>query len=188
MKKIQKLAESVLQGQEDAVRFSVSLIGTDNTRLEKMAELMGRSKSAFCSDLIAAALDDLEEVMDRPEAPTDSQLPSAEEYLTAFQGIENKLTEKHRAMLLTHIQAPNCKTTATKLATAAGYKHYGAVNLQYARIGQMLAEHLGRAVPKHRDGSPFPTAFLVEWEFRDVWYCTLHPQAIAALRKILPAK
>jgi hypothetical protein len=97
MKKIQKLAESVLQGQEDAVRFSVSLIGTDNTRLEKMAELMGRSKSAFCSDLIAAALDDLEEVMDRPEAPTDSQLPSAEEYLTAFQGIENKLTEKHCA-------------------------------------------------------------------------------------------
>jgi hypothetical protein len=183
MNKIEQLAQSVLQSQEDSVRFSVTLNSTDNIRLEKMADLMGRSKSAFCSELIGAALDDMEEVMDRPEVKTDDQLPLAQEYLDAFKAI--RLTERHRAMLLAHFQAPGCTTTVTELAKAAGYKYYGAVNLQYGRIGRMLAEHLGRSLPKHLDGSSFPTAFLVNWKYEDTWYCTLHPQVIEALKDIL---
>ncbi|OUL35323.1 hypothetical protein BV375_02095 [Nostoc sp. 106C] len=182
MNKVQKLAHKVLQRQEDSVRFSITLTKTDNLRLEKLAEVIGRSKSAFCSELISAALDDFEEVIDTPDFNIDSFLPSAEEYAKAFNSIGEKLTEGHRAMLKAHYHTPNYITTTSELGKAAGYEHSAAVNLQYARVGKMLAEQLNWSLPQHSDGSPFPTAFLVEWhKFEDVWYCTLHPQVVQAL-------
>jgi predicted DNA-binding protein len=182
MNKVQGLAQKVLQQQEESLRFSVTLTKTDNLRLERLAELMGRSKSAFCSDLIAAALDDMEEVFDTPDINTDIDLPSSQEYVEAFNVIKEKLTEGHRAMLVAHYRAFDSTTTTSELARAAGYVHFGAVNLQYARLGKMLADYLNWSLPQHSDGSPFPTALLVEWHFEDVWYCTLHPQVIEALK------
>ncbi|NJL22274.1 MAG: hypothetical protein HC895_17960 [Leptolyngbyaceae cyanobacterium SM1_3_5] len=182
MNEVQKLAHKVLQRQEESVRFSVTLTKTDNSRLEKLAELMGRSKSAFCGELIAAALNDMEEVIDMPDSNTNASLPSAKEYAEAFSGIREKLTEGHRAMLTAHCHTSDYTTTTSELAKAAGYGHFGAVNLQYARLGTMLADYLNWSLPKHSDGSPFPTALLVKWSFEDVWYCTLHPQVTKALK------
>lgn len=184
MNKVQDLAYKVLQRQEESVRFSVSVTKTDNSRLEKLAELMRRSKSAFCSDLISAALDDMEEVIDTPDANIDIRLPASQEYIEAFNAIKEKLTEGHRAMLVAHYHAPDYTITTSELAKAANYEHFGAVNLQYARLGRMLADYLNYSVPKHLDGSPFPTAFLVEWSFEDVWYCTLHAQVVEALERL----
>lgn len=182
MNKVQKLAHKVLQRQEESVRFSVTLTKTDNLRLERLAELMGCSKSAFCSDLIAAALSDMEEVIDTPDTNIDIHLPSSQEYAEAFNAIKEKLTEGHRAMLVAHYHASDYTTTTSELARAASYEHFGAVNLQYARLGKMLADYLNWSLPQHSNGSPFPTALLVKWNFKDVWYCTLHPQVIEALK------
>lgn len=187
MKKVQKLAHQVLERQTETVRFSVTLTETDNLRLENLAELMGRSKSAFCSDLIAAALDDIEEEIDIPEGMDAREnnlsldLPSSKEYAEALNSIKIRLTNGHRAMLTAHYHAPKHTMTTPALAKAAGYENYGAVNLQYGRLGRMLADSLNWPLPKHRSGSPFPTAFLVKWNLEDVWYCTLHPQIVEAL-------
>ncbi|WP_341527002.1 hypothetical protein [Nostoc sp. UHCC 0302] len=178
--KVQKAVYEILQRQQESVRFSITLSETDNLRLEKFVELMGLSKSAFCSELIVAALDDVEEMLDTPDSISNLSLPSAEEYIKAFTAIKESLTKKNQAMLKSHYK--NGSTTTPELAKAAGYANYRAVNLQYARIGYMLAEQLHWSLPKHADGSPFPTAFVVDWNFNDVWYCTLHPQVTKALK------
>jgi predicted DNA-binding protein len=182
MNKVQELAHKVLQSQEESVRFSVTLTKTDSSRLERIAELMGRSKSAFCSELIVAALDDMQEVIDTPDANIDISLPTTQQYVAAFNAIKHNFTDGHRAMLMTHCDRPEQTTTASELARSAGYKHFGGANLQYARIGRMLADYLTWSLPEHSDGSPFPTALLVKWSFDDVWYCQLHPQVTEALK------
>jgi predicted DNA-binding protein len=187
MNRVQKLADQVLRRQEESIRFSVTLTNTDNSRLESLAELMGRSKSAFCSDLIVAALDDMEEMFDTPDTNSDSALPSVKEYTEAFKAIKGKLTEGHRAMLVAHYHAPKYTTTTPDLAKSAGYASFGGVNLQYKRIGEMLAGHLNWPLPQHSNGAPFPTAFLVEWNQEQkskIWYCTLHPQVAKALEAV----
>lgn len=182
MNEVQKLAYKVLQQEEESVRFSITLTKTNSLRLERLADLMGRSKSAFCSDLVSAALDDIEDVIDTPDTKTDIHLPSSQEYVEAFNSIKEKLTEGHRAMLVAHYHASDYTTTTSELARAANYGHFGAVNLQYARLGKMLADYLKCPLPQHSDGSPFPTALLVKWNFDNVWYCTLHSQVIEALQ------
>jgi predicted DNA-binding protein len=182
MNKVQKLAHKVLQQQEESLRFSVTLAKTDHLRLEKLAEIMERSKSAFCSDLIVAALDDMEELFNTPDTSTDMKLPSPQEYAHAFNTIKDKLTEKNLAMLVAHYRESEHTTTTPKLARAAGYAHFGGVNLQYARIGKMLADSLDWPLPQRSDGAPFPTTFLVKWHLDGVWHCTLHPQVIEALK------
>ncbi|WP_414551808.1 hypothetical protein [Anabaena sp. CCY 0017] len=184
MNKVHKLAHKVLQSQEESMRFSVTLTKKDNSRLEKLAELMGYSKSAFCSELISSALDDMQEVMDIPDSEITASLPSAEEYTKAFKAIAPKLTTGHRAMLHFHYHAPDYTASTSELAQAANYKSGSAVNLQYARLGMMIAEHLNWSLPKHSDDSPFPTALIVEWNLKDVWYCTLHPQVVTAIAAV----
>lgn len=184
--KVQNLVYKMMQQNEEPVRFSITLSKTDNARLEKFASHAGRSKSALCGDLISAALDDIEEMFDTPESDINPELPSVEEYVAAFSAMQEKLTDGHRAMLSAHYHAPHYRTTATKLAEAAGYKGYGGANLQYARLGAVLADYLGCSLPRHSDGSLFPTALIVEWtpEPKEEWHCTLHPQVIKALETV----
>lgn len=182
MNKVQGLAQKILQSQDESVRFSVTLTKTDSSRLERIAELMGRSKTAFCSELIVAALDDMEEAIDLPDSNIDIFLPSTQQYVAAFKAIDLDLTPGHRAMLVAHYHQPEQTTTASELAKAAGYKHFGGANLQYARLGKLVADYLTWSLPQHSDGSPFPTALLVKWTFEDVWYCKLHPQVAEALK------
>ncbi len=185
MNEVQKLACSVLQRQENSVRFSITLAETDNRRLEELAELAGFSKSAFCSELIGAALSDMEALVAEPESDVEIEEITMQEYKDAFIDIKPRLTVGHCAMLKAHFHAENYTVTATELAEAAGYANYGGANLQYARIGKMLADYLRRELPTHTNGSPFPTAMLVEWHFKNTeqtWYCTLRPEVVAALK------
>lgn len=181
MSKVKDLVHKMMQKQEEPVRFSITLMKIDNSRLEKLAELIGCSKSALCSDLISAALDDVEEMFDTPDSDIVVDLPSVEEYVAAFSAIQEKLTEGHRAMLLAHYHAPDYTMTTPELAKAAGYENYRGTNRQYARLGEMIADYLSYPLPKHSNGSPFPTALVVKWTEKEVWYCTLHPQVVKAL-------
>jgi hypothetical protein len=179
--KVQYLIHKMMQQNEEPVRFSITLSKTDNARLEMFAEQMERSKSAFCSELISAALDDVEEMFDTPDSDVNLELPSSDEYVAAFSAIQEKLTDGHRAMLSAHYHAPNHTTTTPELAEAAGYKKYGGVNRQYARLGEMIASYLSCPLPKRPNGLLLPTGMIVRWTKEDVWYCTLHPQVVKAL-------
>ncbi|NJO79429.1 MAG: hypothetical protein HC827_13540 [Cyanobacteria bacterium RM1_2_2] len=179
--KVQKLVYKMMQKNEEPVRFSITLSKVDNVRLEKLAELTGRSKSAFCSELISAALDEAEEMFDAPDSDVTPELPSADEYVAAFSAIQEKLTDGNRAMLSAHYQAPDYTMTTPELAKAAGYENYGGANLQYARLGKMIASYLNWPLPKRTNGLLLPTGMIVRWTEEDVWYCTLHPQVVKAL-------
>jgi hypothetical protein len=182
MNKVQKLAHKQSPTAE-SIRFSVTLLQSDNSRLETFAEIKGQSKSAFCSELLAAALDDFESALTSPEQSMNNlNLPSTENYVTALQAIESELTDRHKAFLKAHYHAPKHRSTATELAAAAGYQDYRGYNIQSANVGQMLADRLGIPVPLRADGTIYPSAVLVEWEeTKDGWYATLHPQVAKAI-------
>ena len=182
MNKIQQLARKSSQ-QEESIRFSVSLMQSDHSRLENYAEIKGMSKSAFCSELLTAALGIFEEALNNPDDSCNGFLPpSAEKYAKAFEAIKSELSNGHRAFLKAHYEAPLHTSTAAKLAQAADYKDYRGYNAQSANIGQMLAQYLGISLPQRPDGTLFPSAFLVKWEKTDnCWYCTLRPEVATAL-------
>jgi hypothetical protein len=180
--KIQELARKSSQ-QEESIRFSISLMKSDNSRLEHYAEIKGMSKSAFCTELLTAALGIFEEEMNNPDDSCNGFLPpSAEKYAKAFEAIKGELSNGHRAFLKAHYQSPQHTSSASELAKAAGYKGYGGYNLQSQHIGQMLAQYLDISLPQRPDGTLFPSAFLVKWKKEeDCWYCTLHPEVATAL-------
>jgi predicted HTH domain antitoxin len=183
MNKIQQLARKSSQ-QEESIRFSVSLIQSDNARLEDCAEIKGMSKSAFCSELLTAALDVFEEALGNPDDSCNEFLPpSAEKYSKAFEIIKSRLTNRHRSFLKAHYQSAQHTSTASELAEAADYQSYKGYNLQSAKVGRMLAGQLGISIPQRHDGSPLPSGILVKWwkDTEDCWYCTLHPEVAIAL-------
>jgi hypothetical protein len=171
---------------KELVRFSISLMQSDNSRLEECAEMMGKSKSAFCSELLIAALDEFEEAWTSPDGSSnDFRPPTADKYVQAFQAIDDQLTTRHRAFLKAHYQAPQHKSTASELAQAAGYQNHRGYNMQSAKIGRMLEKHLGIPVPNRLDGTPLPSAMMVQWEkVENFWYCTLHPEVAKALKMV----
>jgi hypothetical protein len=185
MNKVQRLALELPQTKE-MVRFSVGLLPSDHTRLEECAEIKGMSKSAFCSELIIAALGDFEEAWSSPHDSCDEfSIPTAESYTKALKAIKDKLTPGHLAILKAHCQAPQLTSTASELAKAANYQDYRGYNMQSARIGRMLAQHLDIPIPKRPDGSPLPSAVLVEWKkSKNSWYCTLRPEVATALQAV----
>lgn len=183
MNKVQQLARKSSQ-QEESVRFSVSLMQSDNSRLEDCAEIKGMSKSAFCSELLTAALDDFEEALSNPDDSGNRfSPPSVEKYAKAFTEIESRLSNKHRSFLRAHYQSSQHTSTASELARAADYRNYNGYNLQSARVGRMLAEKLGISIPQRGNGTLFPSKVLVNWwkDTEDCWYCTLHPEVATAL-------
>lgn len=186
MNKIQKLARELPQSKE-SVRFSVSLIQSDNLKLEECAEIKGMSKSAFCSELLAAALDVFEEALNSPDDSShEFSPPTADEYVKAFTAIKDNLSPAHRAILKAHYHSPKRTSTASELAEAANYQSYRGYNLQSARIGLMLAKHLDLAsIPTRIDDSPLASAVIVKWKkSENSWYCTLHPEVATALEKV----
>jgi hypothetical protein len=185
MNKIQKMARELPEGKE-LVRFSISLMQSYNSRLEECAEMMGKSKSAFCSELLIAALDEFEEALTSPDGSSNNfRPPTADKYVQAFKAIDNRLTIGQRAFLKAHYQAPEQKSTASALAQAAGYQNYRGYNMQSAKVGRMLEQHLSISTPKRLDGTSLPSAVLVQWEkVENFWYCTLHPEVAKALKMV----
>lgn len=120
--------------------------------------------------------------------------PSKDDYKRAFIAINNNMTDSHRKMLKAHYHAPQQTITATKLAEAAEYQHYGGANLQYARIGEMVARHLNYSPPEKDNKRPFWSLVLASGERKTVentekatrqeWHWELRPQVAQALKEL----
>lgn len=92
--------------------------------------------------------------MTNPTNKYPKYVPTVSEYVEAFKKIEPKMNEKQFEMLDKHYQSRCHVTTATDLALAVGYDDYGAANLQYGKLGQMVGDAMGK--------DPYPgVSFLV---------------------------
>jgi hypothetical protein len=72
-------------------------------------------------------------------------VPTVRQYVAALAGAESRITPKQRKMLEFHHKQPCLVTTATDLAFGVGYKHFGAANIQYGKLGSLIADELGIA-------------------------------------------
>jgi hypothetical protein len=87
-----------------------------------------------------------EEIASPPNETANPQelpsIPSVQEYKQAFLAIEPFMSDKQRAILKFHYQAPSRMMTMTEIAYSVGYTNFRAANLQYGRLGNMLCEAL----------------------------------------------
>ncbi|MCC5653604.1 DUF262 domain-containing protein [Nostoc sp. XA013] len=120
------------------------------------------------------------------------EFPSVEDYKQAFFAISSQMTDSHKLMLKAHYHAPAQIITATGLAKAAGYENFGGANLQYARIAELIANHLNYLPPERDDnGKPFWSLMLASGYWKTLedaetttqreWYWQLRPQVAQAL-------
>jgi len=89
----------------------------------------------------------VEDVIFKLKNEVDAELegvvsPEASKYIGAFSAIMNDIHDGQFAMLKAHYNAPDRSMTATQLAHAANYDHWGLTNLHYGTLGQMLCDEL----------------------------------------------
>ncbi|MEA5567827.1 hypothetical protein [Anabaena sp. UHCC 0399] len=124
-----------------------------------------------------------------------NQLLTVDDYKQAFTAIRSQMTDGHKLMLKAQYHAPAQTITATELAQAAGYENYNGANLQYARIGELLANHLGYLPPEREDnGKPFWSGVLASGYWKNLegsknnsqreWQWQLRPQVAQALEDL----
>lgn len=82
--------------------------------------------------------------------PRDPDSITAQEYREAFLKIRHRLTDKQQAMLRTHLQAPDRKITAKRMAEAVGYPNHATANLHYGTVAGLLCDLLGQAAESDR--------------------------------------
>ena len=75
------------------------------------------------------------------------RVPTVGEYAAALRAIESRITPKQRELLERHHAAPARVISATRLAEEVGFENYGAVNLQYGKLGAEVARALGIELP-----------------------------------------
>ncbi len=112
--------------------------------------------------------------------------PTALEATAAFQRLWPGLPTSYQAMLREHLRRPGHSITATQLADAAKYRHYGAANLHYGLLGAMVNVEIPEILPTRKDGSPIMTCSLAEGidaEQPDEghWVWTMRPHIVAGL-------
>ena len=69
-------------------------------------------------------------------------VPSVRQYVRALSEAEPQISPKQRRMLQLHYTSPCLVTTARDLAFAFGYKDFGAANIQYGKLGSLVADKL----------------------------------------------
>ena len=95
-------------------------------------------------------------------------VPSVSDYVAAFKKIESRMTDNQHKMLVNHHSSPGYVTTSRNLAHSVGFSDYNAANLQYGKLGIMLAEAMDIAwrdisVAMLVIGAPPGTATNTEW-------------------------
>lgn len=68
---------------------------------------------------------------------------SVEKFADAFAEIDAQMTGAQREMLVGHAMAPNRTLSMESVAALGGYDGYATANLQYGRLGGMIADALG---------------------------------------------
>jgi hypothetical protein len=111
-------------------------------------------------------------------------IATAEEYFDAFQALP--LSDKQWAMLRHHAAAPQNRTTAGELASAAGYPDYGTANLWYGKLAHKVSDFLGLEPDKYvKSGKPFWVSVLAECDEDLIW--EMHPEVVEAISKMVGA-
>ena len=104
--------------------------------------------------------------------------PTADRYTSAFRSL-SPLADSHLAMLRFHYWAPDRTVTATQMARAAQFKHYGAANLTYGRLGRRV----GVSLNFHPTTMPVD-ALVTQAKPDDEWLWTMRPQVAQALEQL----
>lgn len=68
---------------------------------------------------------------------------TVEDYIKAFLNNETKVSSRQRQMLVAHYNAPYQLQTMRQLALSAGYKSYVSANLEYGKVGHLVADYVG---------------------------------------------
>lgn len=103
---------------------------------------------------------------------------TASEYVSAFQKLQ--VAPSYLQMLLANYYAPNRTLTASMMANAMGYDHYGAANLHYGKLGGLVGEKLGwNPLPKYKIN------VLVDFEKEDREWLWIMKPAVAEAIKLL---
>lgn len=75
-------------------------------------------------------------------------LTCASDYVCALQSIESSITGPQRRMLIGHAMAPEQTLTMHQIAELGGYTEYRGANLQYGKLGGLLATALSLSKPE----------------------------------------
>jgi len=114
------------------------------------------------------------------------QIPSAEEYASAFQAIRNLLSDAHLRILKSQYSADLQQVTSTEIAELAGIEGgHSAVNSQYGRLGHWLSDEL-QIIPTARKDGTFPWWEMLSsgYSFRDKFLWVMYPQVSKALEEL----
>lgn len=68
---------------------------------------------------------------------------SADDYVRAFDAVQDGISLLQRQMLLAHFSAPDRSITARQLAAAVGLSKFNAANLHYGKLARLLGSMLG---------------------------------------------
>ncbi len=102
-------------------------------------------------------------------------VPTSAQFVDAFLSL-NRVSDAQISMLRFHYAAERRTVTATQMATAANYSHYGVANLQYGRLGRRIGESLS-FLP-----TDMPVDVLVtQSRPANEWLWTMRPQVAEAL-------
>jgi hypothetical protein len=95
----------------------------------------------------------------------DEDFGTAEDYLRALEATRAEaIPDNHLALLRAHFAAPDHTATWAQLASAVGYANFNAVNLQYGKLAERIARHLGLSEkPLDPNGMPWWLWALVRW-------------------------
>jgi putative restriction endonuclease len=104
--------------------------------------------------------------------------PSADSYTLAFRTL-GTLAESHFSMLRFHYSAPARTVTATQMAHAASFRHYGVANLQYGRLGRRI----GKVLNFYPTTMPVDV-LVTQSKPGSEWLWTMRPQVARALEQM----
>lgn len=112
---------------------------------ERVYELPAQRQNRGVGGVLAASI---------PAAPVASQDILADienldvnEYIEALRGNEASITDNQRRMLAAHYAAPEQLQSIRQLATAAKLSNYTSANLEYGKVGHLVADDVGLDSP-----------------------------------------
>lgn len=131
----------------------------------KARAFLGRTAVADAEgDTHEAAVLNMRQVLDRRGAEQlaarANSIPSADEFVDAFNRLDEKIGRHHWLMLKALYEAPGRTLTATQIAAAAGYTSYATANNQFGLLSRMVAEDLEYHPAKRNDGTTMWTTAL----------------------------
>jgi hypothetical protein len=86
-------------------------------------------------------------------AARKNSIPTADEFVDAFNRLDEKIGPHHWLMLKALYVAPGRTLTATQIASAAGYASYASANEKFGVLAKMLADDLDYRPTRREDGT-----------------------------------